>query len=157
MMDKKVIKIVEYLTAIDFTSGTVTIDDTNNRLDIDDDKGHSLVISFDEKVMNAEEIYTVWEIALEELGYQRKRLHRPPGASLLRLSEFIYSRKKYETVLRPTIVDMREEYFEALAAGRKWKSRWVRVRGIWSFGAAVGLDIPISAIGLIRKIWTAAH
>lgn len=85
-----------------------------------------------------------------------KQVRLPPGTLLRCCAEFIYSQRKFQSVLQPTIVDMREEYFEALAAGGIWKSRWVRVRGLWSFWAAVGMDIPISAIGLVKKIWTAA-
>lgn len=81
----------------------------------------------------------------------------PPGIIALRIAEFIYSRKKYEMVLQPIIVDMCEEYFEALAMNRPWKARWVHVRGVWSFGAAVVADLPISAIGLVKKLWIAAN
>jgi hypothetical protein len=88
---------------------------------------------------------------------QNGLISRPPGMWLLRCAELVYSRQKFDKVLQPTILDMQDEYFISLAANRVWKARIVRLRGTWSFIAAVGMDIPLSAIGLIRKIWTAAH
>lgn len=84
------------------------------------------------------------------------KIARPPGSYLMIFAEFAYSKKKCENVLFPAITDMREEYFEALSENRVWKSRWVWLRGLWSFWAAVGFDLPITALRLVKKIWTAA-
>jgi hypothetical protein len=62
-----------------------------------------------------------------------KQITRPPGTFLDRLAEFVCTKRTYEHVLRTAISDMQWEYFEALAAGRKWKSRWIRLRGYWAF------------------------
>lgn len=59
--------------------------------------------------------------------------------------------------LKETSKVLREEHFETIVMGRIWKARWVWLRGLWSFWAAVGMDIPLSVIGLIRKIWVAAN
>ena len=85
------------------------------------------------------------------------KIARPPGSYLMIFAEFAYSKKKCENVLFPAITDMREEYFEALSENRVWKSRWVWLRGLWSFWAAVGFDLPITALRLVKKIWTAAN
>lgn len=67
-----------------------------------------------------------------------KRLSRPPGSTLLHMAEFLYSRSAYETFFVPVISDLQVEYADALFKGRKWKAKWVRVRGTWSFLATVG-------------------
>ena len=96
-------------------------------------------------------------LSAAEVTVVTPRIARPPGVYLLMFAEFVYSRKKYERVLLPTVTDMREEYYEALAAGRIEKSRWVRIRGLGSFWLAIAADVPISAIGLVKKIWMAAN
>ena len=71
----------------------------------------------------------------------------PPGYRLLRFAEFVFSRQSYRWVLEPVIGDLRREHAAALAAGRRWKARWVRLRGTWAFWAAVAGLLPLSAVG----------
>ena len=89
-------------------------------------------------------------------GLAAPKIMRPPGSYLVVFAQFVFSKKKCENVLFPSIADMREEYFEALSEHDVWKSRRVLFRGHWSFWAAVGWDLPVSAIRLVKKIWTAA-
>ncbi len=63
----------------------------------------------------------------------RRRVRRPVGSSLRGVAEFVVSKKSYEQIYDPLISDLRLEYFEALAANRRWKARWVRARGYGSF------------------------
>lgn len=94
---------------------------------------------------------------VESSNFISPKIARPPGSYLMIFAEFAYSKKKCENVLFPAITDMREEYFEALSENRVWKARWVWLRGLWSFWAAVGFDLPITALRLVKKIWTAAN
>lgn len=72
--------------------------------------------------------------------YENKnRISHPPGSFLGSIAEFVFSRKTVELVVTPIISDLQVEYCEALAAGRKIKARWVRLRGYWSLFKALGL------------------
>jgi hypothetical protein len=77
------------------------------------------------------------------------RLHRAPGFTLLRVAEFVYSKKVFEEIIQPTIIDFQGEYVEALAAGRNWKARWVLLRGYWSFIRATG---TLTVVGSFQKV-----
>ena len=63
----------------------------------------------------------------------RRKVRRPAGSSLRSIAEFVVSKKSYEQIYDPLISDLRLEYYEALAANRRWKARWVRARGCGSF------------------------
>ena len=85
------------------------------------------------------------------------RLFKPSGNLLLSMAEFLYSSKTYQRVFLPIISDMREEYFEALSQNRIWKARWVRVRGTWSFFAAMGLDRAFVFVSFFVKAWKSVN
>jgi hypothetical protein len=70
------------------------------------------------------------------------RLYGAPGTRLINWTEFLFSRKDAEHLVQ-TILDMRLEYFEALAEKRIWKARVVLVRGYTSFFSAVGLHFSL--------------
>jgi hypothetical protein len=95
----------------------------------------------------------VWTSPLLFQQRSGKKLYQPPGSRLLRLAEFLCSRKTYEEVLEPAIIDLREEYHQALSAGRTWKAKWVLVRGYWSFFNAAGLMSLVRIAKSIVKIW----
>jgi hypothetical protein len=81
----------------------------------------------------------------------------PPGSRLICLAEFLLTQKSYHEIVVPIISDMREEYFEALSQNRIWKARWVRVRGTWSFFAALGLDRFFSIVSMCVKVWKSVN
>jgi hypothetical protein len=84
---------------------------------------------------------------------QTRKIVAPPGCLLANFADFIFSKQKLDTVLLPVISDMCEEYFEALSQNRIWKARWVRVRGTWSFFAAIGLDRAFAFVSFFIKAW----
>ena len=53
---------------------------------------------------------------------------RPPGSSLNTIAEFLFAPKTMERVITPIISDLQAEYCETLAAHRKIKAGWVRLR-----------------------------
>jgi hypothetical protein len=59
------------------------------------------------------------------------RIASAPGHHLLQLGEFLFSRKVYQETIEPAVMDMRLEYFDALAAGRQWKARLIWICGTW--------------------------
>jgi len=67
----------------------------------------------------------------------RVRIRRAPGAALISVALWLIPKKDVERILGQAIADMREEYFEALAEGRRWKARWIRVRGMLGICLAV--------------------
>jgi hypothetical protein len=70
----------------------------------------------------------------------------PPGLWLSIMAEFFFSPKTVERVFAPIISDLQLEYCEALAADRKAKAAWVRVRGCWAFFKALGLYRVLKAV-----------
>lgn len=59
---------------------------------------------------------------------KRSRVVVPPGYAVLHLLKFIFSKRAFDTVFSQVIIDMREEYFEALEAGKIGKARWIVLR-----------------------------
>ena len=59
-----------------------------------------------------------------------------------RFAEFTATRRYYEEVLEPTLSDMQVECFEALAARRPYKARWVQVRGYAIFWLTLLRGVP---------------
>ena len=89
---------------------------------------------------------------LVELASRRK-IRRPVGSSLRGVAEFVFSKKSYEQIYDPLISDLRFEYCEALAANRRGKAGWVRVRGYGSFLAAVLTHVATSGGHLVVRVW----
>jgi hypothetical protein len=80
-----------------------------------------------------------------------------PGNWMLSWSETFFSRKFFKKVCLSSINDMREEYFEALSQNRIWKARWVRIRGTYSFFAAIGLDRAFTFVSFFIKAWKSVN
>jgi hypothetical protein len=80
-----------------------------------------------------------------------------PGKKLLQISEFVFSKKFHDQICRQIVADMREEYREALFQNRIWKARWVRIRGTWSFFAAIGLDRAFAFVSFFVKAWKSVN
>ena len=78
------------------------------------------------------------------------RITTAPGTNLLSISEFLFSPKTLRSVVNPIIADMQAEYFEALAASRRYKAIWVCARGYWSLVKAVGL---YSLLRTVAEVW----
>lgn len=83
----------------------------------------------------------------------RRKVGRPVGSSLHSFAEFVFSKKSYEEIYEPLISDLRFEYCEALAANRRGKARWARVRGYGSFLAAMLAHVPAWGSRLAFRVW----
>jgi hypothetical protein len=91
-------------------------------------------------------------------NYVRSRLvQNVPGMYLFKVAEFLMTAKSFSRVAAPSLSDMREEYFEALSQNRIWKARWVRVRGTYSFFAAIGLDRAFAFVSFFIKAWKSVN
>ena len=83
----------------------------------------------------------------------RRKIRRPVGSSLRRVAEFVFSKKSYEQIYDPLINDLRFEHCEALAANRRGKAGWVRVRGYGSFLTAALAHFAGSGGHLVVRVW----
>jgi hypothetical protein len=79
-------------------------------------------------------------MGMREVLKQQGGIVRPPGHRLLSVIEFFCPRTAYQAIVVQSAADMRQEYYEALAAGRKFKAFWVRVRGTYALLKALGLS-----------------
>jgi hypothetical protein len=59
----------------------------------------------------------------------RPTLSPGPGLLLYRLADYFCSRKTIHLIVLPAIADLRLEYDEALAEGRRWRALGIRFRG----------------------------
>src|SRR5260370_26742104 len=92
--------------------------------------------------MLADLIRTIYE--------NKNRIARPPGSFLGSIAEFVFYKKTVELVITPVISDLQVEYCAALAANRKIKTAWVRLRGYWSLIKALGL---YSIVKVFFEMW----
>ncbi|MCZ0934989.1 MAG: hypothetical protein OXJ54_07390, partial [Gemmatimonadetes bacterium] len=83
----------------------------------------------------------------------RRTVRRSVGCSLRDVAEFVFPRKSCEQIFDPLIGDLQFEYFEALAANRKWKARWVRLQGYGSFAKAALAHVAGSSGYLVFRVW----
>jgi hypothetical protein len=51
------------------------------------------------------------------------KVRRAPASGALNIIRFIVSTKTFENVFAQAVLDMREEYFDALAKGKVWQAR----------------------------------
>jgi hypothetical protein len=91
-------------------------------------------------------------VELLRLTAKGTRVLRPPGARLLSLVDFVFS-KKTAKLLRQPLLDLQVEYCEALGAQRPRKASWVRLRGYWSFWETVAMLMPVSLLRLVVQLW----
>lgn len=81
------------------------------------------------------------------------KIVRPPGSFLLGVTSFVYSKKTFERVFQQAIADMREEYNEAILANKKWRARFIVVRGNFSVISAASLHLPVSIVRIVTTFW----
>jgi hypothetical protein len=83
-----------------------------------------------------------------------------PGSLVLKVAELLCSRKDYERVFLQTVLDMREEYNEALFQGRKRKAQWVLIRSYLYLAWSVTLQIIEFLLSgpakIIKTLWTSS-
>jgi hypothetical protein len=84
-----------------------------------------------------------------------RKVRPAPGHHLLAMAELLFSRAAVESVLEPTVEDMRAEYNDALLAARPRKAILVRVRGTWAFLKAAGLLKALGFVKSVTRMWSA--
>lgn len=88
-----------------------------------------------------------------------ERVQVPPGHLWLKATRFFWSKKTYERVFLQAVIDMREEHYEALAAGEKWRARSIVVRGHLNLLLTIIVQIGWDVVAKIVKTvagWGAA-
>jgi hypothetical protein len=82
-------------------------------------------------------------------------IERPFATRAAQFFELAYSRKTYETVFAQAIEDVRQEINEDLAAGRLSRVRLVELRGWWTLGRLVMVQLAsglIDTVSAIRRL-----
>lgn len=106
------------------------------------DPSEILLVDFDQQVSAAHR------------RFQSKRtpkITNPPGARISGWLDVLVGRKNFERIFQEMIADMRDEYFQALSAGRRRLAWWIRVRFYLSVGWALIL-LASGVAELIRAI-----
>jgi hypothetical protein len=80
--------------------------------------------------------------------------HHQPGGRAYAIASFFCSKRTMARIIDPMLADMREEYFEALAKGQKWKARWIHLSYYWGF---VKLLPFYTAISMDKRLWKLFH
>ncbi len=68
---------------------------------------------------------------------EKKIIISPLSNKLLLISSFFYSPKNQKEVFEPIVIDLQEEYFEALFKKKIWKARWINLRYTYAFLTAM--------------------
>lgn len=104
----------------------------------------------------------IWElifIIFETIRFFRiqyldtKRLVAPPGSLAKKILSLLFSKKAFTNVFAQAIVDMREEYAEALADKKYWKARWIIIRDHIGLGVTVAAYIGSTVVKRAVGIW----
>ena len=81
-----------------------------------------------------------------------------PGSLVLKIAEFVCTKKVYDRVFFQVVDDMRREYFEALFSSRKEKARWVVIRGYLALAWHVTLQVSEFLVSgpakIMKALWT---
>jgi len=81
------------------------------------------------------------------------KIKNAPGTKLRPLVRLAYSAKSIEKVFDPIYADFCEEYFAALAAGRKGHAHWIQVRYYKDFVKAVSLFGVVRLAKTVFEYW----
>ncbi|MEO0882912.1 MAG: hypothetical protein AAFY34_09265 [Pseudomonadota bacterium] len=81
------------------------------------------------------------------------KVERPPGSTALNWSRKIFPKKFVRDVLEPTVMDLQDEYLEALASSGKAHRRWVYLRGHLSFLLAVVVGLKVGVVKKFVDVW----
>ena len=96
-----------------------------------------------------------------ELEYQlptkevakKAKIHLPPGTRLRSILEFVYSPKVMMNIFFEILGDIQYEWMEAVVKGEKWKSRWIRIRGLYSIFSAIIVHLNVAFWKKVIHLW----
>jgi hypothetical protein len=60
-----------------------------------------------------------------------RKIELPPAHLLVVISKWLLNDEAYRRYVEPHVLDMRLEYYKAIAAGRRIQARWIVLRGYW--------------------------
>lgn len=79
----------------------------------------------------------------------------PPASQLDAMLRFVLPARTYEQVFGQIITDMRDECFQALAAGRRWHARWIHWRVYIILAATLIVWVPAVLGKRLLAMWKA--
>ncbi len=77
-----------------------------------------------------------------------------PGAGLHALAARVCDTTTMERLIDPIVADLQLEYAEACRCGRRWHSRWIRMRWFFAFVAAIAMH-GVAQSTIIWSTWPA--
>lgn len=82
------------------------------------------------------------------------RVTRPPGSRFLEILPYLpISKQTMDALFVPPTLDMRQEYFDALAANRPWLARARRVAWVFGMVQTIALGSGLSLAKKILALW----
>lgn len=89
----------------------------------------------------------------EALRGSHDRLQRPPGTYVRSVLAFLLPKSAFDSIFSQQILDMREEYFEALDDGRSNKARWIVVRDHFRIVITLTAYLAASLGKTVAAVW----
>lgn len=80
-----------------------------------------------------------------------RKIELPPAHLLVVVSKWLLNAEAYGRYVEPHVLDMRLEYFKAIAAGRRVQARWIVVRGYWDVLAPLRRGLWITITRWLRE------
>jgi hypothetical protein len=77
---------------------------------------------------------------------------RAPGATLRPIAYAIFSKRTFEGVIEPALIEPQSEWLEAHTRNDVKRARWIVIRGTWSVLVAMVAQVPISGLRILQKI-----
>ena len=89
----------------------------------------------------------------QSLPNPRERLQRPPGSYVRSALAFLLPNNAFDKIFSQQILDMREEYFEALDDGRGSKAKWIVVRDHFRIVITLTAYLAASLGKTVAAVW----
>ncbi len=89
----------------------------------------------------------------ERLLREGGTIRQAPAARVVGWLRFLFSKHAFEAIFSQTILDGREEYFEALATGQKRLARWRLVQLYLALAAAAVSWTAVSTASKMVQLW----
>jgi hypothetical protein len=81
------------------------------------------------------------------------KIYRAPGQRASSILSFVFAHKTFDAVFSQAILDMREEYLEALASEDLLKANWIVLRDHTCLGLSVFAYLGVTIGKKVSGIW----
>lgn len=70
-------------------------------------------------------------------------LYNAPGFMYINIGQFLLTKKAYSRIMKESILNMQEEYFEYIQEDKIYYASWVKVRYFFVFLFILGINLPL--------------